>query len=376
LTIGGCLAASMNDEMTTGTTTPLPVPPAGWFDYGYAVLWNGNLALLRTDRDIHTEFGRWRHRVQRGDHAQQPSLRDARLCLSQFDGAAEIRGPEVSAGHWPKVDYLADGRWLVASSRAALNEQTAASLAADGTLTGTFKMGDGIEHIRCAPDETIWVGYFDEGVFSSPNKDGSWPVSTSGIAHFGPDGSMLWRFNSKERADLFIADCYALTLDGNTPWCCPYGDFPIVRVEDGMVSHWQNKVAGAEALAVDSDYVLHAGGYKNESERIALIFRVAKDGSRRNINLNADAVWPGIGRDLALELLARNENTFHVTLHTRFNLGQLVPKTRWNAAVPRTPAQCRTKRGLAHAVAEIGRGRHDRGSTRGGTRRKRERAIG
>jgi hypothetical protein len=42
----------MNDEMTLGTTTTLPAPPAGWFDYGYAVLWNGNLALLRTDRDI------------------------------------------------------------------------------------------------------------------------------------------------------------------------------------------------------------------------------------------------------------------------------------------------------------------------------------
>jgi hypothetical protein len=42
-TTGGCLAASMNDEMTLGTTIPLPAPPAGWFDYGYAVLWNGNL---------------------------------------------------------------------------------------------------------------------------------------------------------------------------------------------------------------------------------------------------------------------------------------------------------------------------------------------
>jgi hypothetical protein len=268
---GGCLAASMNDEMTLGTTIPLPAPPAGWFDCGYAVLWNGNLALLRTDRDIHAEFGRWRQRVQHGDHAQPPNFRDARLHLSQFDGATEIQGPEVSAGHWPKVDYLADGRWLVASPRAAPDEQNGRLVAADGTLTGTFEMGDGIAHIRCALDGTIWVGYFDEGVFSGPNKDGSWPVSSSGVAHFGPDGSVLWRFNSKDRADLFIADCYALTLDGNTLWCCPYEDFPIVRVEDGMVSHWQNEVAGAKALAVDGDYVLLAGGYKNESERIALL---------------------------------------------------------------------------------------------------------
>jgi hypothetical protein len=262
----------MNDEMTLGTTTPLPVPPAGWFDYGYAVLWNGNLAVVRTDRDTHTEYGRWRDQGQGGDlHAHQPNLRDGRLRLSKFDGYIEIGAIEVSAGHWPKVDCLADGRWLVASSRAAPDENNARLFAADGTPAGAFAMGDGIEHIRCATDGTIWVGYFDEGVFSGPNEDGSWPISSSGIARFGPDGSVLWRFNGEERADLSIADCYALALDGNTLWCCPYTDFPIVRVEDGAVDHWRNEVAGAWALAVDGDYVLLAGGYNDKSERIALL---------------------------------------------------------------------------------------------------------
>jgi hypothetical protein len=70
----------MDDEMTLGTTTPLPVPPIGWFDYGYAVLWNGNLALVRIDRDLHTEYGRWRDQVRGGElHARQPNLRDGRL---------------------------------------------------------------------------------------------------------------------------------------------------------------------------------------------------------------------------------------------------------------------------------------------------------
>src|ERR1700677_4471504 len=109
-------------------------------------------------------------------------------------------------------------------------------------------MGDGIAHIRCAADGTIWAGYFDEGVYSAPNKDGSRPISSSGIARFGPDGRVLWRFNTHERPDLPIADCYALTLDGNTIWTCPYTDFPIVRVEDGLVAHWRNDVVGASAL--------------------------------------------------------------------------------------------------------------------------------
>lgn len=78
------------------------------------------------------------------------------------------------------------------------------------------------------------MGYFDEG-------------EGSGVARFDPDRTALWKFN--ERTDPIIIDCYAMMLDGSTLWCCPYGDFPIVRVEHGAVKTWRNDVAGAEALA-------------------------------------------------------------------------------------------------------------------------------
>lgn len=271
----------MNDELALGTTTLLPAPPAGWFDYGYALLWDGSLALVRTDRDIRTEYGRWQDRWQGGDlHARQPNLRDARLRLSKFDGAVETGAITAPAGHWPKVDCLADGRWLVVKGRAAPKESNARLYAVDGTPAGAFAIGDGINHIRCAPDGTIWVGYFDEGVFCLPDKDGGWPVSSSGIARFGPDGGVLWRFNGEERADLFIADCYSLALDGNTAWCCPYTDFPIVRVKDGVVDRWRNDVAGARAIAADGDYVLLAGGCNDNSDRIAVL-RLDSDRARQ-----------------------------------------------------------------------------------------------
>jgi hypothetical protein len=262
----------MSDELALRTTVPLPAPPVGWFDYGYALLWNGNLALIRMDRDVHTELARWHVQVQ-GENllAPHPDLRDTRLRLSKFDGAIEIGAIEVPAGRWPKVDCFPDGRWLVASGRAAPDEINARLFAADGTPVGAFAVGDGIEHIRCAPDGTVWVGYFDEGVFSGPAKDGGWPVSSSGIARFGADGGVLWRFNGEERADLFIADCYAMTLEGNTLWCCPYTDFPIVRVKDGALDRWANDVAGAKAIAADGDYVLLAGGYTDNSGRIAIL---------------------------------------------------------------------------------------------------------
>lgn len=259
--------------MTLGMTTVLPAPPSGWFDYDYAALWNGDLALVRTDRDIHREYGRWREEVQGGDiRGYRPDLWDGRMRLSSFDGSVEVGAIEVPAGHWPKVDRLADGRWLVvASGWAAPTENNARLYAADGTPAGAFAMGDGIAHIRCAADSTMWAGYFDEGIFSGPNKDGSEPISSSGIARFGPDGSVLWKFNGEARANLPIDDCYALALDGNALWCCPYAGFPIVRVECGVVGHWRNEVAGAKALAVDGDHVLLAGGYGDKSRRLALL---------------------------------------------------------------------------------------------------------
>lgn len=136
---------------------------------------------------------------------------------------------------------------------------------------GAFAMGDGIKHIRCAEDGSIWVGYFDEGIFSGAEQDGSWPISSYGIVRFAPNGEVLWKFNWQEHPDISIDDCYALTLDGNTLWSCTYTDFPIIRVERGAVSHWRNEISGARALAVNGDHVLLAGGYNENADRIALL---------------------------------------------------------------------------------------------------------
>jgi hypothetical protein len=68
----------MNDEISMGGSIPLPAPPAGWFDYDYAVLWNGDLALVRTDRDLHAEYRQWRDRIRDGgEHALRPHFRES-----------------------------------------------------------------------------------------------------------------------------------------------------------------------------------------------------------------------------------------------------------------------------------------------------------
>ena len=132
-------------------------------------------------------------------------------------------------------------------------------------------LGDGIENLLCSADGTIWVGYFDEGVFGGPNKDGSSPVSSGGIVQFDASGTLLWSFNKQVRENHLIADSYAMTLSGPDLWACFYTDFPIVRISGGKPVFWSNSVAGAKAIAVTDDIVMLGGGYSDDADRITLV---------------------------------------------------------------------------------------------------------
>jgi hypothetical protein len=88
----------MSEELALGGTISLPAPPAGWFDYGFSVRWDGNLVLVRTDCDFYTKYAHWLDQAQGGDfHGPKPDLRDARLRRSQFCfGVADGEGFEPS----------------------------------------------------------------------------------------------------------------------------------------------------------------------------------------------------------------------------------------------------------------------------------------
>lgn len=250
----------------------IPSAPSGWFDYGYTALMDGRLALIRTRTAVHAEYQRWWSAV----NSDSPDLRlptfwndDVRL--SVFNGGAETDVVAVPSGSYPIVDRTADGRWLIASSRAEEGEANARIYSGDGAEEQAFPMGDGIENLLCAPDGTVWVGYFDEGVFGGPNRDGSWPVSSGGIVQFDAGGKPCWLFNEHVQNTRAVADSYAMTLSGSALWACYYTDFPIVRVERGKAKFWANDIAGAKAVAVKDDVVVLAGGYGDETSRIAVV---------------------------------------------------------------------------------------------------------
>ena len=245
----------------------LPSPPPGWFDYRYYVLSDGALAILRADRDVNTEYRAWWEKARTGTFRQKmPDLWMGSARLSTFTESGESASISVPLVRFPELDRFPDGRWLLASSRAKLGEHNGIIVEAEGRVSSTLPLGDAIAQLRCAPDGSIWIGYFDEGIFGDD-------LGAGGIAHFNARGERLWSFNDgKQVGDSLVFDCYALSLDGNELWSCFYNDFPIVRVADGRETVWANTaVAGAKALAVDGSSVLLAGGYRADANRLALL---------------------------------------------------------------------------------------------------------
>lgn len=249
----------------------LPAPPDGWFDYGYAALADGRLALLRTERDVHGAYRRYQQSFNEGfPTIAPPEIWPDRLRLSIFDGKEESDVAIVPSGWHPKVDRTRDGQWIVASSRAGPGDRNGCIYAPDGTEVAAIALGDGIESLLCATDGSIWVGYFDEGIFGS-TSDGEPTVSTGGIVRFSGSGAVLWSYNNDLQGHGFVADCYALTLSGNDVWACCYAEFPIIRVRMHAITSWPNDMTGAKAIAVDNDLVLLAGGYSENADRIAIV---------------------------------------------------------------------------------------------------------
>ena len=262
----------MIDISTIAEPMPLPIAPAGWFDYTYAALADGRLAIVRTRRDVHADYRRhWEMRERGVATLRSPEVWPDELRLSIFDGERESDATTVPSGFFPKIDRTPDGRWLVASSRAAAGERNGRIYAPDGTEEAALVLGDAIVHLYCAPDDTIWLGYFDEGVFGLSSQEGSWPISNGGIVQLARSGAVLWSFNEGVDPSQMVADCYALTLAGCVPWACYYSDFPIVRIDGRRIRIWSNEVAGAKAIAVSDDLILLAGGYDEDAARIALV---------------------------------------------------------------------------------------------------------
>lgn len=234
----------------------LPEPPVGWFTVSYAVTFEGRLACFQATYDANAAW--W----DRGDGSVPAGARGA---LFVFDGVIVGERAEFDLEFtFPKFDRLPDGCWIFAGARCSINETNAKLFDADGKLIRRFCLGDGIAHLQCASDATLWAGYFDEGVYGNRGwgaQGGPEPIGHPGLVRFATDGRIVWSYDFNAPGAPVISDCYVLNV-GEDVWACTYTDFPILRFGGDGQRTWTNTIGGARAIAVDGGNILLFGGYR------------------------------------------------------------------------------------------------------------------
>ncbi len=193
------------------------------------------------------------------------------LRIVEHDGERQVRttsligevSPDPIIQSFPGGDLLVVDR-RCATSRDGVPEGNARVYGAAGEIRRAFTLGDGIAHALVDDAGTIWVGYFDEGVY------GDSPISAAGLVRFDASGDVRWSYEPPE--GLVIDDCYCLNVSGEDVWTSYYSRFPIVHIHDQAVTGiWRNVVTGARALAIANDRVLLVGGYRDDHNRAVLV---------------------------------------------------------------------------------------------------------
>ncbi len=200
----------------------------------------------------------------RGGRADQPWDAGARMYLHDGDEswhAAPLAGATVA---YPLVEMLAGGEILLVGTRCRRGsdgraENNAHVFDPSGAHLRSFCLGDGVEHLGVDAAGTIWVSYFDEGVFG--NHGWTDPIGAAGLVRFDNHGERVWAYSPPSGAGA-IADCYALNVDYRDTWICYYTDFPLVQISNGRArAYAPTPIRGAKALAIYRDEVVFIGAY-------------------------------------------------------------------------------------------------------------------
>jgi hypothetical protein len=182
----------------------------------------------------------------------------------------------------PTAQPLPNGEILVVGHRCHFRngdpEKNVAVYDRNGSLLRRFVLGDGIQDVQTTRDGSIWVSYFDEGVFG--NFGWNEPMGSPGIVCFDASGAKVWDFEAPPGFDT-MADCYVMNVADDAVWGCYYTDFPVVRIDSQRkVRAWRNTIAGATAMAVDDWRVVLWGGYGEKRSRC-----VIQEYSKRDLEL-------------------------------------------------------------------------------------------
>ncbi|WP_185763399.1 hypothetical protein [Niallia circulans] len=152
------------------------------------------------------------------------------------------------------VDFFSDGTILIVQSRCDGDGEKLARNARrynpNGQLISAFTLGDGINSVQIDETDTIWVSYFDEGVFG--DYEYGEPMGSDGLVAYSIEGQKLWGASPYE-----VADCYALNVvHSKEVYFYYYVDFHLVQLSE------QQEVA---RFVVEGDDTFHQFIFDHQS---------------------------------------------------------------------------------------------------------------
>lgn len=150
-----------------------------------------------------------------------------RMIKEDRDEAIELKNVPLTPS---MVDFFSDGTILIVQSRCKGDGKNLGRNARrynpNGQLISAFTLGDGINDVQIDETDTIWVGYFDEGVFGDYTYGE--PMGSDGLVAYSIEGQRLWGAGQYE-----IADCYALNVvHSKEVYFYYYDDFHLVQLND------------------------------------------------------------------------------------------------------------------------------------------------
>lgn len=144
-----------------------------------------------------------------------------------------------------EIDLFSDGSLLIVQSRCLKDgkyiERNARRYNPGGQFIEAFTLGDGIENVQIDETDTIWVSYFDEGIFGNFGWEN--PMGTEGVIACTMNGQKVWGANHYG-----IIDCYALNVESSKEvYFYYYDDFFLVQLNEKKESK-RYRVEGKDTL--------------------------------------------------------------------------------------------------------------------------------
>lgn len=178
---------------------------------------DGTLVLIETE-------------LQELEYLQWPAPKrnwTIRIIKEDRDEAIELKNVPLLPS---MVDFFSDGTILIVQSRCNGDGENLGRNARrynpNGQLISAFTLGDGINDVQIDETDTIWVSYFDEGVFGDYTYGE--PMGSDGLVAYSIEGQKLWGAGHYE-----IAECYALNVvHSKEVYFYYYDDFHLVQLDD------------------------------------------------------------------------------------------------------------------------------------------------